>query len=52
VPTHAQLNAMVARGEAEREEFDRMDAQLEWPSLEGARACLFTSLSRFGKSPN
>ena len=36
VPTHAELNAMVARGEPEREAFDRMDAELSWPSLEGA----------------
>ncbi|KAK9816457.1 hypothetical protein WJX72_000543 [[Myrmecia] bisecta] len=31
VPSHAELNAMVARSEEERLAFDRMDAELQWP---------------------
>ena len=35
VPSHAELNAMVARSEEERQTFDRMDAELPWPAPEG-----------------
>ena len=42
VPTHAELNAMLARSEEERAKFDRMDAELWWPPAEGARPCACT----------
>lgn len=32
VPTHAQLNAMIARSEEERVAWDLMDTQLNWPA--------------------
>ena len=36
VPSHAELNVMLARSEEERVRFDRMDANLDWPGFEGA----------------
>lgn len=35
MPSHAELNAMLARSEDERLRFDRMDADLDWPGFEG-----------------
>jgi hypothetical protein len=36
VPSHAELNAMLARSEEERVRFNRMDAEHDWPGFEGA----------------
>lgn len=37
VPSREELNAVLARSEAERVEFDRLDRELSWPAEEGAR---------------
>ena len=33
VPTHKELNAMLARTPAEEALFDRLDAELQWPQI-------------------
>ncbi len=35
VPTNEELNAMIARSEAELQLFNRLDAELAWPDQEG-----------------
>lgn len=35
VPTNEELNAMIARSEAELQLFHRLDAELAWPDQEG-----------------
>lgn len=35
VPSRQELNAMLARSEAEQVEFDRLDRELSWPAEEG-----------------
>lgn len=37
VPTHAELNAMLARSEQERLIFDHLDRTLAWPEPAGKR---------------
>ena len=40
VPSHSELNAMMARNPAEEELFNRLDAELPWPQIQlGALAC-------------
>ena len=35
VPSRQELNGQLARSEAERVEFDRLDRELSWPAEEG-----------------
>ena len=35
VPSHEELNAMVARSESELQLFNQMDAELDWPDEQG-----------------
>ena len=41
VPSHEELNAMVARSEPELALFNQMDAELDWPDEQGmaSRTC-------------
>ena len=41
VPSHRELNAMMARNPAEEELFNRLDAELPWPQIPlGTLGCL------------
>ena len=39
VPSHEELNAMVARSEPELQLFNQMDAELDWPDEQGTAFC-------------
>ncbi len=43
VPSRQELNAQLARSEAERVEFDRLDRELSWPAEEGLSPPLISS---------